>query len=66
MFELDVRFNILFAFFIGLDVRFLFLLDIGFSFHLWLDIWSIFFLIEIDLYIVPILKLGDDISILLL
>ena len=53
-------------FFIRLDVRFIY--------HLWLDIWFSFYHfylfrldIDIDLYIlVPILKLGDDISILLL
>ena len=35
MFELDVRFGILFVFFIGLDVMF--------SYHLWLDIWFSFY-----------------------
>ena len=56
MFELDVRFDILFVFFIGLNVRFHFLLDIWFSFHLWLDIRFSFYhfylfglVIEIDL-----------------
>ena len=43
LFELDVRFNIMFVFFIGASVRFSFY----YSFTLWLDIW--FILIEIDL-----------------
>ena len=57
MFELDVRFDILFVFFIGLNVRF--------SFHLWLDIWFSFYHfylfgldIQIDLYIHSNLKAG--------
>ena len=65
MFEVDVRFDVLFVFFIGLDVRF--------SFYLWLDIRFTFTIsTSLDLTsrlifkFVPILKLGDDISILLL
>ena len=52
MFKLDVRFDILFVFFVGLDVRFLFLLDIWFILKLRL------FTIETDLYIGSNLKAG--------
>ena len=54
MFELDVRFDILFVFFIALDIRFTF-----YHFYLFgLDIWFILFTIEIDLCIGSNLKAG--------
>ena len=58
VFELDFRFDI----YIGLDIRFLFLLDIWFTFYYFylfgLDIWFILSTIEIDLYISSNLKAG--------
>ena len=73
--ELDVRFNILFVFFIGLDVKFSYnlCLNIWFSFTISTSLGltsslSLQFseLNKLILKLVPILKLGDDISILLL
>ena len=60
--ELDVRFNILFVLFIGLDVR----LSLHYSFPFWLDIWFILLTVEMIFKLVPILKLGDDTNNLLL
>ena len=68
--ELDVRFNILFVFFIGLDVRFLFCLMFGLIFitSTILNFTSglSFLSLRLTSKLVPMLKPGDDISILFL
>ena len=73
MFELDVRFDILFVFFIGLDVRFLFCLTSGLVFTSGLTAGSVFAIstsldltLRLIFKLVPILKPVLDTSILLL